>query len=177
MLRSKRELIASAGLVLAQLEIPLEAVEQLATLCAEAQVPLMLDPAPAVTLPKAMWKQLTWFTPNESEAAFYGIPREEPAAALQQLGLRNTLLKQGADGCTLVTEDGSMAHLPAPAVRSVDTTAAGDAFNAAFAVALMEGGSPKECAVFAVAAAALSVTRAGAQTSLASRAEVDALMA
>ncbi len=179
LLRSKKDVIAAAGMVLAQLEIPLEAVVELAALCGQAGVPFMLDPAPATALPESVWRHVAWITPNETEAAFYVPHAESPAAraaALRKLGAANVLLKQGASGSTAVSADGSVLHTPAREVRGVGTTAAGDAFNAAFAVALLENRSLGHCAAFASAAAAVSVTRPGAQQSLASRAEVEAML-
>lgn len=180
LLESKAEVISSAGMVLAQLEIPIESIERLAAICARAGVPLMLDPAPAAPLPEAVLSRLAWMTPNEAEAAFYAPDAREPAeraAALRKLGPANVLLKRGPAGSTVADAGGSILHLPARAVRSVDATAAGDCFNAAFAAALLEGLNPERAARFASAAAALSVTRAGAQASLPFRAEVDRMLA
>ena len=178
-LESKLEVLTSAGLVLAQLEVPLQTVVWLAECCAELNIPLMLDPAPAAALPPQVLSQVTWFTPNQTEAAFYSsqkLSHEEMLTSFFRMGLRQVVLKLGADGVLIAFEDGRREHIPAVAVQSVDTTAAGDAFNGAFSVALMRGKTVRESACFASAAAAISVTRAGAQASLASQDEVDGIL-
>jgi ribokinase len=93
-------------------------------------------------------------------------------AMLLRTGVQGVILKRGALGCVLVGSDGVAHNLPAYKVRAVDTTAAGDAFNAAFAVGLLLGYGFVESARFATAAASISVTRSGAQPSLATRKEV-----
>jgi ribokinase len=174
-LRDKAEIIRTAGIVLAQLEIPIDTVQCLAEMCLEMHVPLILDPAPAQALPKGILNAVTWLTPNETEAQFYTAKtssNEEMLTMLLSTGVQGAILKRGALGSVLAGRDGIPHYIPAPAVRAVDTTAAGDAFNAAFAVGLMQGYEPVESARFATAAAAISVTRAGAQPSLATRHEV-----
>jgi ribokinase len=178
-LNSKKEVLSSAGLVLAQLEVPLQTISWLAECCAQLEIPLMLDPAPAAVLPPQLLSQVAWFTPNQTEAAFYvdgELSQEETLASLFSMGLRQVVLKLGASGVLIACDDGRRERIPAVPVRTVDTTAAGDAFNGAFGVALMRGKSIGESARFAAAAAALSVTRAGAQTSLPSQDEVDTAM-
>jgi ribokinase len=174
-LRAKVDMIREAGLVLTQLEIPLETVQCLAEMCAELHVPLILDPAPAQTLPDGMLRHVTWFTPNETEAQFYAgaaSQDDEMLAKLFHAGAQGVILKRGALGSVLA-EKGHLPHvIPAPVVAAVDTTAAGDAFNAAFAVGLMNGYGAMDSARFATTAAAISVTRAGAQPSLATRSEM-----
>jgi ribokinase len=178
-------MLRTAGMVLAQLEIPLETVEYLAMLCAREGVPLMLDPAPARDLPPGIFKQIEWFTPNEVEAAFFtgvGRDRIEPLAAeetaklILSKGSRGVVLKMGANGVYLASQAGLSGSIPAFHVKAVDTTAAGDAFNGGFATALLLGKTPVESARFASAVAGISVTRKGAQPSMPSRSEVEALM-
>ncbi|MGH9605090.1 MAG: ribokinase [Terracidiphilus sp.] len=174
------ELIRSAGIVLCQLEIPLETVSHILALCAETGVPVMLDPAPAAPLPEAIWTQVAWFTPNETEAAFYldgDSTAEETAAHLLARGLRGVALKRGSEGAYIAAADGKCGWVKPFAVEAIDTVAAGDCFNGAFAVGLLEGRDPWAAARFANAAAALCVTRKGAQASMPSRAEVKAFLA
>ena len=177
-----QEQIRQAGAVLAQLEIPLETVERLTELCHREGVPLILDPAPARTLAPELIRLATWFTPNEREAAFYISASHAKAdsirtiQSLQALGAQNILLKRGERGFHIATSDGVVEAGGAFKVHAVDTTAAGDAFNGAFAVALCRGGSPLESARFASAAAALSVTRHGAQPSMPNLDEVEQLL-
>ncbi|HTD56087.1 MAG TPA: ribokinase [Silvibacterium sp.] len=176
------EMIRSAGVVLAQLEIPVETVEHLAAVCAREGVPLMLDPAPARELTAAVLKRTRWFTPNETEADFYSGdgPRcdspEKIAESLLALGPEEVVLKLGARGVYLRDRDGVGQQIDGFRVEAVDTTAAGDAFNGAFATALMQGNSAVESARFATAAAAFSVTRPGAQPSMATMREVENLL-
>jgi ribokinase len=173
--------IRAAGAVLAQLEIPLKTVQRLAELCRDAGVPFVLDPAPARELPESLLRLVTWFTPNESEAAFFAgagsDDAESVAKRLERLGVKNVLLKRGAEGFALMGAKGALETYPAYAVTAVDTTAAGDAFNGAFAMALVSGKTPVESGRFAAAAAAVSVTRRGAQPSMATLEEVEQMMA
>lgn len=177
--------IRQAGMVLAQLEIPIETVEHLAEVCEREGVPFMLDPAPARPLSPKILQSVEWFTPNETEASLY-LGAQHSAAALkdaetaaQQVlknGCKGVVLKMGARGAFVASTKLGGEMVPPFTVQAVDTTGAGDAFNGAFATALMLGKSPGESARFAAAAAAISVTRAGAQSSMANRAEVDELL-
>ncbi|MBB5066057.1 ribokinase [Granulicella mallensis] len=175
LLRSKSEILRTAGAVLTQLEIPVETVLCLSEMCAEMNVPLILDPAPAQTLPAETLHGVTWMTPNETEAQFYAkgaTTEEELVNMLFKAGAHGVILKRGALGSVLAGEDRITHRIAAHAVRAIDTTAAGDAFNAAFAVGLMKGYEPVKSAEFASVSAAISVTRAGAQPSLATWDEV-----
>ena len=179
-------IIRSAGAVLTQLEITLGTVEYLAQVCVRENIPLILDPAPAKKLPAALLRAVTWFTPNETETAFFrdganGAPEfgtfEATAKSFLQQGLSGIVLKLGARGVYIASQGGISERLRSFPVQAVDTTAAGDAFNGAFAVGLLIEKDPTASARFATAAAALSVTRAGAQPSMPSRPEVEALLA
>jgi len=178
-------IIREAGMVLAQLEIPLETVEYLSALCARENIPLVLDPAPANKLPQKVLEQVDWFTPNETEAAFYGSENghhsgsENPSDVAETIlcrGCKGVVLKMGSNGSYIALRTGLREAIPAFAVKAVDTTAAGDAFNGAFAVGLMLGKSARESAVFAAGVAAVSVTRLGAQPSMPTMAEVESFM-
>lgn len=178
-------IIREAGMVLAQLEIPLDAVEYLSSICARENVPMILDPAPARELPRTVFEHVNWFTPNESEAAFYASEKNDrpgsqlPAQIAETLlskGCRGVVLKMGSHGVHLASRRGLQESLPAFTVKAIDTTAAGDAFNGGFAVGLMLGKTPKESAIFASGVAAISVTRIGAQPSMPTMAEVESFM-
>jgi ribokinase len=179
------ELIRSAGILLTQLEIPLETVEYLATLAVREKIPLVLDPAPARGLPSSLLKCVDWLTPNETETcSLLGRPAhelsedglEDVANTLLLCGCKNVILKLGSRGCYLALADGTRRLIPAYNVRALDTTAAGDAFNGALAVALMAGKDPVSSAAWASAVAAISVTRHGAQPSMPTPSEVEAFL-
>ena len=173
------EILRQAGLVLVQLEIPLETVAHLTAVCAREHVPVILDPAPARQLPQKLLRGVSWFTPNETEARFYtgGAAAQDDTCeqrdALLALGIQGLVLKLGARGVYLATSGGGDSAISGFRVKAIDTTAAGDAFNGAFAVGLMLGKDPVESARFASAAAAISVTHPGAQPSMASREETE----
>lgn len=178
-------ILRSAGIVLAQLEIPEETVEALGRICSREGIPLILDPAPARTLPPRLLSNIEWFTPNETEAEFFvsrlnvDQPIDDPAAKARLLigaGVKGVVLKMGARGAYLASATGLKQSVDAFPVKAVDTTAAGDAFNGAFATGLMLRKGPVESARFAAAASAISVTRPGAQPSMAKMAEVEALL-
>jgi ribokinase len=173
-------LIHSAGMVLFQLELPIETVRKALKMCSSAGVPTMLDPAPAAQLPDSIWSQVTWFTPNESEAAFYLNGDSSPEDAAQELlakGVHGVVLKRASEGAYVAVAGHKGAWVAPFKVKAIDTVGAGDCFNGAFAVALLEGKDPWQAARFASAAAAISVTRPGAQASMPSRPEVDEFLA
>lgn len=175
---------AGAGFVLFQLETPLETVAAALKRARAQGAQTILDPAPAQRLPPDLLGQVDILTPNESEALMLlgRAPSrlsvsDAPALArsLRDLGPRSVVLKLGDQGCYY---DGGLErkHVPAFRVEAKDSTAAGDVFNGALAIALAEG-QPMETALrFANAAAAISVTRVGAQASVPSREEVEALL-
>jgi ribokinase len=178
-LRGKMDILRGAGMVLAQLEIPLPTVEWLARVCEEAGIPLILDPAPARLLPQSLLARVAWFTPNETEAGFYaqnGSAEDGVVSKLRASGLRNLILKRGPEGALLAEANNSQYSIEAFPVSALDSTAAGDAFNGAFAVAMARGYTPLESVRFAAAAAAISVTREGAQPSLPSGEETEELL-
>jgi ribokinase len=179
--------MVGADVLLLQLEIPFPTVQTAARVGREKGATVILDPAPARPLPDALLRLVDYLTPNENElltldgvvGSAGAIGRQGAAAAARRLlarGARKVIVKMGAAGALLVTP--SMEHFwPAFPVTAVDSTAAGDAFNAGFAVALAEGQTPVEAGRFASAAAALAVTRRGAQPSMPTRDEVMALLA
>lgn len=178
------DVIRSAGLVLTQLETPIKTVGYLAAICHRAGVPLMLDPAPAQELPKDLLRLVTWLTPNETEASFF-VANDDPALVgaapnglaklLLEKGPAGVVLKLGSRGSYLMSTDGLSELIPPFVVNAVDTVAAGDCFNGAFASGLMMGMRPPEAAHFASAAAAICVTRVGAQPSMPRLDEVEQL--
>jgi ribokinase len=161
------ELLASAGVVLLQHEIPRAAV---AAAAAAAAARLVVNPAPA----RELAGRPDVLVPNRGELAQLAGPGP-PAEAAARLGLPAVVVTLGADGALVVEGSGAEA-VSAPAVRVVDTTGAGDAFCGALADALDRGAELVEAARFAAAAAALSVTRDGARGGLPARAEVERAM-
>ncbi len=171
---------AGVRFVLAQLETPLEGVIKAAKLARAQGAVFILDPAPARALPPDLLNNVDWLTPNESEACLLLGLKElgdplQAARQLKALGPRGVVLKLGGQGVVLLEND-QPVPVPARKVAVLDTTAAGDAFNGAFAVALSEGKAPLEAVKFASAAAAISVTRHGAQPAMASRGEIDGML-
>ena len=181
---SVRSAYDGTACALFQLETPLPAVEAAMAIARAAGARTILDPAPARPLPASLLRLVDILTPNESEACIL-LGRDparvtfaesaEIAGALRGLGVGAVILKLGDQGCFYAGPEGEFA-VPGFAVLAVDTTAAGDTFNAGFAVALSEGMSVERALRFGNAAAAISVTRLGAQASAPSRAEVDALV-
>jgi ribokinase len=172
-----------AQMVICQLENPLETVLWTLQTARQHGVITILNPAPAQPVPAAIWPLVDYLTPNEVEAAqLTSLPLTtvaEAAAVAQALLARGprvviiTLGERGAYVCSPTEQQ----QVPAFPVSAVDTTAAGDAFNGALAVALAEGCPLTRAVRFANAAAALTCTRSGAQNALPARAAVDSLLA
>ncbi len=182
------EAIAQAQALVLQLEIPLETVTTLITAGHNTGIPVVLNLAPAQTLPWEILKQVALVIVNESEASLLsGQPVDNMddartvATLLHKQGISQVAITLGARGAILVTDDGaggaSSIYQPAPTVQVVDTTAAGDCFVGALTVALTEGQTPEKALRFAVSAGALKVTKFGAQPGLPTRAEVEAFQA
>ncbi|WP_306365877.1 ribokinase [Nocardiopsis sp. CC223A] len=172
-----RELIGGADALLLQLELPMEAVVAAARTGRERGVRVYLTPAPARDLPDELLESVDVLVPNEHEAAAITgrtDPREALAALLEWVP--EVLVTLGGEGSLYGARGTGPVHVPALKVEAVDTTAAGDTFCGSFAVARTEGADPAEAMRFAAAAAALSVQRHGASSSMPSRAEVEALL-
>ena len=167
-----------ASVVVIQLEIPLLTVTYAADLARRYGARVVLNPAPAQPLSATCLEQVDVLIPNQSEAALLtGCALAGDAARrLMASGVRSVIVTMG-EGGVLIAEGETATHLPAHRVSVVDTTAAGDAFVGAFAVALAEGRTVREAAAWGNAAGALAVTRAGAQPSLPERAEVERFLA
>lgn len=176
------DLIRNGSALLMQLESPLETVLMAATEAKKAGVPVVLNPAPARPLPESLLEGLDIITPNETEAgALTGIAIRdaagamEAAAGLHGMGVRTVIITLGANGA-FVSDEGRGALVPGYAVTPVDTTAAGDTFNGGLMAALQQGKALPEAIAFAQAAAALAVTRLGAQPSIPTRAETEGFL-
>ena len=173
-----------ADILLTQCETPLADVYALLDRAKKAGKTTILNPAPAPdSIPDEVLCGLDFFTPNETELEkLSGMPTEtidEVIAAAQSMlakGVKNVLVTIGARGALLCNADGAVV-CPTFKTTPVDTTAAGDTFNAGLAVGLAEGKSLTDAITFANASASLSITRKGAQTSIPAREEVDAFLA
>ncbi|MBY6186140.1 ribokinase [Marinobacter hydrocarbonoclasticus] len=176
--------ITEADLLLLQLETPVESLERAAELARKAGTRVVLNPAPARTLPDSLLRHIDILTPNETEAEqLTGIAigtledADRAASALhERFGISTVIITLGKRGVWL-SQDGQGEHIVGFVVEAVDTTAAGDTFNGAMVTALLEAQPMAQAIRFAQAAAALSVTRMGAQSSIPNRDEVMALLA
>ncbi len=164
--------------VLMQLEIPVPTVEYIARVAARKQKKVILNPAPATALSNELLQNLFLITPNETEAELLTgikVTNEQTAlkaaTVLHEKGVEMVIITLGAAGAFLLSGEKSEL-IKAPKVEAVDTTAAGDTFNGALAVALAEGKTIQEAIAFANRAAAISVTRIGAQASVPFRNEI-----
>ena len=174
--------IASAQVMLLQLEIPLETVVRAVQIGHAHGVKVVLNPAPAQPLPAELTSLVDVLAPNEFEAALLtGLPVDSDeqiraaASALRATGAANVIITLGGRGALLATA-GGFQHFPPFPVKPVDTTAAGDAFVGSLGAALAEGRPLTEAMRWGSAAGALSTTRKGAQPSLPTRAEVEQLL-
>ncbi len=175
--------IREAQYLLMQLETPLDGIIKAAQVAKNGETNVILNPAPARELPDELLNCVDIITPNETEAeVLTGITvtddssAQQAADALHAKGIETVMITLGAKG-VWVSEQGKGTIVPGFRVKATDTTAAGDTFNGAFVTGLLEE-MPLESAIkFAHAAAAISVTRFGAQTSIPRREEVDAFLA
>jgi len=174
-------LLRSAGMILTQLEIPMETVEYLCATARRFGIPVILDPAPARPIPRKVLRNVTYLTPNETETCgLCGLASGDltPAnvASVAELllssGPSGVIVKMGSRGAYIAGADGLRRMVPTFKVKAIDSTAAGDAFNAGLAVGLVRGKSLVDAARYGAAVGALCATRAGAQTSMPSGREV-----
>lgn len=170
-LEHSKNVIENAAIVLMQLEIPIDSVKYVAEVARAKSIKVILNPAPACELSDEILKNVSVIIPNENEAeVLTGIKvdsidtAKEAAKKLSAKGIETVIITLGPKGA-LVYHDGKFEHIKSVEVKAVDTTAAGDIFNGAFAVALSEGKALNEAVTFACKAAAISVTRKGAQAS------------
>lgn len=179
---NQRDFILEADIFLLQLEIPLDTVIYVLQLLKANDKTVILDPAPARRLPDEIFRYVDYITPNETEMGILtgknvGNLEELQIAAAELLGkgVGTVIAKVGKRGAYVITREESF-HSPVFDVEVVDTTAAGDSFNAGFAYALARGENLKECARFANAVASLSTTGKGAQSAMPTVAQVMELM-
>jgi len=177
-IQQAEQTISKAQILVLQLEIPMETVSAAVNIAAKHNVPVLLNPAPAQPLDDQLLRQVTFLTPNESEAELLtGVKVSDQQSALEagekllDQGVEGVIITLGAKG-VFVAHKGVREMLPGFQVEAVDTTAAGDVFNGALAVALSKKMGLLESVNFANAAAALSVTKLGAQPSAPSSKEI-----
>ena len=172
------EEMCEGDILLMQLEIPLQTVEYAARKAFGKGVKVVLNPAPARSLPKELFRHLYMVTPNRIEAEMLtGIKIandadvEKVAEEICAMGVKNVIITLCSKGC-LIREEGVSYRIDAFKVEPVDTTAAGDTFNGALCVGLSEGMDLKQAAVMASKASSIAVTRMGAQSSIPYREEL-----
>ena len=170
--------IAGAGILLVQLEIPMTTVNYVVKFASGKGVKVILNPAPANVLSTEVLQCIYILTPNKTEASMIsGVEvtdlesAKRAAQAICTMGAHNVVVTMGAMGA-VICKNGECSTVNARVVETVDTTAAGDVFNGALAVAVSEGKGLEEAVDFACEAAAISVTRLGAQTSIPYRTEI-----
>jgi ribokinase len=168
-------------ILLLQLEIPVASVEYAAKSATDNGIKVILNPAPAQSLPDTLLSNIWLLTPNETEAeTLTGVNITDLASAdcaaseLLKRGVKNVIITLGETGAYVKSESFT-GLVPGVKVKAVDTTAAGDVFNGALAVSLSEGYEMKEAVEFANMAASISVTRLGAQASAPYRNEINAI--
>lgn len=173
------KIIRESDIVIMQLEIPLDVVEYVKELAIKEGKTVIVDPAPAVSdIPDKFWKGIDYIKPNETELSILtGFKMEtkeelaQGARVMIEKGVKNVIVTLGGEGCLLVTDE-KEEFFPSYKVKAIDTTAAGDSFTAAFALALSQGADYKEAIRLGQKVSSIAVTRKGAQTSIPSMEEV-----
>jgi len=177
-----KQAIAAAQMVILQFELPMMTVRGVIQLASELGTKVVLNPAPAEKPPACVLEKADYVVPNETEAELLtGVKVTDPdsaAKAAERLlneGCKNVIVTLGAQGA-LVHDGKTITHVPARSIQVVDATAAGDTFIGAFSVALATGEPLVEAVRFGCAAATLSVSKLGAQTSIPTREEIERFM-
>lgn len=178
-LHAVKDVIANTEMVVAQLEMRLDVMEELAELCRQYNVPMILNPAPAVPLSDELLSKVTYLTPNETELS---VITNHPVSTLDEIkeaaqmlldrGVKHVVATLGDKGALMADASG-MEVVPGYSVKATDTVAAGDSFNGALAKALVDGKTLKEAIALANAVGAITVTRHGAIPSLPTKEEVE----
>lgn len=169
---SIKEELKTFDLVVLQQEIPLETLHDLIRFCAEQEIKVILNPAPAAEVPMEIIEDVTYLTPNEHEAVLIfgeGATTEE----LLKTYPEKLVITQGARGVSFCGKDGNVVTVPARPAAVADTTGAGDTLNGAFSVQIAKGASMEEALRYANTAASLSTEKFGAQTGMPTAEEVE----
>lgn len=179
-IQNHMDIIESCDIIVMQMEIPVEVICYVKTLAKQLGKIIILDPAPAkADFPDELWKDVDYIKPNETELGILTHQSidsvesaKEGAEKMLEKGVKHVLVSLGSEGCLFVTREGTHFY-PAHKVKAVDTTAAGDSFTAAFALAISQGKSHEEAIAFGQKVAAIVVTRKGAQTSIPTMGEIE----
>ena len=176
-----KDKIAEAEIILLQLEIPVDTIEKIVEIASKNKTKIILDPAPAQKLPADILTRVDYLLPNEGEldlllAEAENKSRLEKIEALLKMGVKNIIVTEGEKGINYYSQNKEL-HLETLKVKAVDTTAAGDVFAGAFAASLIAENNLKKALEFAVQAAAYSVTKRGAQSSIPDKKELNEFLA
>jgi len=176
-----KDKIAEAEIILLQLEIPVDTIEKIVEIASKNKTKIILDPAPAQKLPADILTRVDYLLPNEGEldlllAEAENKSRAEKIEALLKMGVKNIIVTEGEKGINYYSQNNKL-HLETLKVKAVDTTAAGDVFAGAFAASLIAENNLKKALEFAVQAAAYSVTKRGAQSSIPDKKELNEFLA
>ncbi len=174
-------LLRDAGMILLQLEIPLKTVFHVLLMAEKYRIPVVLDPGPAQKCPVSILKKVYILSPNETESeVLVGVKvsslqnAREAAKKFMEKGIKNLVMKLGARGALIASQGVKhIEHIEGIKVKAVDSTAAGDVFTGAMAVSYLRTGSLAQAVKYANYAGALAVTKAGAQTSIPSKKQVE----
>ncbi|OAS85991.1 MULTISPECIES: ribokinase [Metabacillus] len=178
LIRKAEQVIKKAHVLLLQLEVPVESVIESVKIAKKYKIPIILNPAPAIELNATLLEHIDYLTPNETESKQilgrdFGT-NEEIINTLKGIGVKHIIVTLGENGVVFNNHAEEIIQLDALKVNAVDTTGAGDAFNAAFGVSIAEGKTITESIHFAQTVAAYSVTKSGAQPSFPYSRELDA---
>ena len=163
-------------MVILQHEIPLETVHYIVEFCAEKEIPVVLNPAPAATIPLEIIEKVTYLTPNEHEAALI-FGNQFSTEELLRRYPEKLVITQGQRGVSAALKSGEILNVPARPAKVVDTTGAGDTLNGAFSVKVAEGADLKTALTYANTAASLSTEKFGAQGGMPTAEEVEKKLA
>jgi ribokinase len=176
-----KDTIAEAEIILLQLEIPVNTIEKIVEIASSNKTQIILDPAPAQKLSADILAKVDYLLPNEGEldlllAEAKSKSRAEKIGELLKMGVKNIIVTEGEKGINYYSQNKEL-HLDTLKVKAVDTTAAGDVFAGAFAASLIAENNLKKALKFAVQAAAYSVTKRGAQSSIPDKEELNEFLA
>lgn len=168
-----KPILATYDMLVLQHEIPLDTVHDLVHFCAERDIPVLLNPAPAAPVPPAILDQVSYLTPNEHEATLLFGKERTMETVLRQYP-EKLIITQGSNGVSTCLRSGEILHMAARPAKVVDTTGAGDTFHGAFAVQIAAGRNIQAALAYANTAASLSTEKFGAQAGMPTAQEVEA---